>query len=149
LSLAWDAVPDASGYRVYRSPIASGGFEPVTGEPVIEAAYVDDAVTNGYRYYYAVAAVGADGLPGALSEPVAVTPSATIAETFYVRQGRAPGCRPSRSPRVLEAGHLAEVSAAFRIEGVTEGGRPDEGVRAQGGLVPEGADLEAGQRGSR
>lgn len=142
VSLAWDAVPDASGYRVYRSPVASGGFEPVTGEPVIEAAYVDDAVTNGYRYYYAVAAVGADGLPGALSEPVAVTPSATIAETFYVRQGaRLDAAEPLSL--VLEAGTLAEVSAAIRIEGVTEADGPAEGVRAQAALVPEGADLEA------
>lgn len=139
VSLAWDANPEAGGYLIYRSPVAVGGFERITDDPVSEATYVDNSVTDGYRYYYAVAAVGADGLPGALSDPVGVTPSAAIAETFYVRDGaRLEAAEPLAL--ALEAGTLAEVSAAIRIEGVTEAEGAGEGVRAQAALVPEGAE---------
>ena len=140
VSLAWDAIPDASGYVIYRSPVEVGGFERITDEPVSDAAYVDESVTDGYRYYYTVAAVGADGLVGAQSDPVGVTPSAAINETFYLRDGaRLERAEPLSLP--LEVGTLAEVSAAILIEGVTEADGPAEGVRAQGALVPVGEDL--------
>ena len=140
VSLAWDAIPDASGYVIYRSPVEVGGFERITDEPVSDAAYVDESVTDGYRYYYTVAAVGADGLVGAQSDPVGVTPSAAISETFYLRDGaHLERAEPLSLP--LEVGTLAEVSAAILIEGVTEADGPAEGVRAQGALVPVGEDL--------
>lgn len=140
VSLAWDAAPEASGYVIYRSPVEIGGFERITEQPVSAAAYVDESVTDGYRYYYAVAAVGADGLPGALSDPVGVTPSAAIAGTFYVRDGaRLDTAEPLSL--TLEVGTLAEISAAILIEGVTEAEGAGEGVRAQAALAPVGADL--------
>src|SRR5690606_6440847 len=140
VSLAWDAIPDASGYVIYRSPVEVGGYERITGEPVSDAAYTDESVTDGYRYYYAVAAVGADGLPGALSNPVGVTPSTAIGEAFYLRDGaRLETAEPLSL--ALEVGTLAEVSAAIAIEGVTEAEGTAEGVRAQAALVPVGEDL--------
>ncbi len=140
VSLAWEAQPEASGYLIYRSPVAMGGFERITEQPVLEASYVDASVVNGYRYFYRVAAVGADGLPGALSEPALAIPSAAIAETFFVRDGvRLETAEPLSL--VLGVGNTADVSAAIRIEGETEAGGPAEGVRAEAALLPEGADL--------
>lgn len=138
--LVWDAKPEAGGYLVYRSPVAVGGFERITAQPIPEASYVDESVVNGYRYFYRVAAVGADGLPGALSEPALAIPSAAIAETFFVRDGaRLEAAEPLSL--VLGVGNTADISAAIRIEGETEADRPAEGVRAEAALLPEDADL--------
>jgi len=141
VSLAWDAVPGASGYRVYRSPVAVGGFAPASDALVADPAYVDDTVTNGYRYFYAVAAVSAGGLPGPLSKPAAVIPSAAIAETFYVRDGaRLDDAAPVAL--ALGVGNTAAVSAAIRITGATEAEGAAEGVRAEAALVPQGTSLD-------
>lgn len=67
VALRWEEAAGAEGYNVYRDTNSTSGVSgtPVNGEtPIEQAAYTDDAVENGTRYYYRVTAVG-----GGESEP--------------------------------------------------------------------------------
>jgi len=131
--LTWDADPSAAGALVYRSPVAEGGFEPITADPVQDASYTDETAANGFRFYYAVAAVGADGLIGPLSASAAAIPSAPITDAFYLMD-EAP------TSVTLGYGVTAQVRAAVRVEGETEAEGAAPGVRAEAALIPAGSD---------
>ncbi len=78
VALAWSAVgaPDLAGYNALRSatsPVATDG-EPLNGPtPVRAAAYVDDAVTAGTAYHYAVTAVDRYANRSAASDEASAT----------------------------------------------------------------------------
>ena len=72
VSLEWDGVVGADGYRVYRS--TSGGAVSLVAEVAVPG-FVDAAVVNGTAYGYAVSAFGAGG-ESAVSSSVVVTPVA-------------------------------------------------------------------------
>jgi fibronectin type 3 domain-containing protein len=67
--LAWDPVPDAARYAVYRGGTADGLAK--VGE-VGSAEYEDRAVELGLGYVYAVTTVTAAGVESARSQPLAV-----------------------------------------------------------------------------
>ena len=133
VALAWEAAPGAAGYAVYRSPVAVGGFERISPEIVTGTAYIDESVTNGFQYYYAVASVSADGLIGQPGESALAIPSAAIGQTVYITD-RFDSIR-------LAYGAAVDVEAAIRIEGATEAEGPADGVRAEAALMPAGGDL--------
>ena len=66
VGLSWlaphDSGPDLLGYRVYRGG-RPGDYspQPLVPGPISATAWVDDAVTNGEQYHYAVAALWPDG----------------------------------------------------------------------------------------
>lgn len=132
--LTWDVVPGAAGYLVYRSPVAVGGFEPVSGL-VTEDGYIDESTTNGYRYYYAVASVSEDGLPGDLSASVPAIPSAAITSTYYLMDGEP-------TELTLAYGQTVTARAAVLIEGETEADGAAAGVRAEAAFQPVGTAPE-------
>ncbi len=135
VALNWDAVNGAAGYHVYRSPVASGGFERITAAALTSAAFTDETIANGYRYYYTVAAVGADGLIGVQSASVEAVPSLPITRVYYTEAGAAP------VSAIAAYGLTAEVSAAVLIDGVTSAEGAVVGVRAEAALLPAGTDL--------
>lgn len=65
VGLTWDAVPSASGYKVYRSTSATGGFEEVAN--VTTTTYTDTAPAPSTRYYYKVTAYASSGAESDLS----------------------------------------------------------------------------------
>ncbi len=134
VALAWDAVPGAAGYAVYRSPVAAGGFERIDPALVTDTSYVDETVTDGFVYHYAVASVSADGLVGEPGESVMAIPSAAIGQTIYFSD--------RFEPVQLAYGAAVDVEAAIRIEGATEAEGPADGVRAEAALIPAGGDLD-------
>ncbi|MDI6831330.1 MAG: L,D-transpeptidase family protein [Actinomycetota bacterium] len=75
IAITWDAVPGASGYRVYRSDPAHGEFVPVGGKAadsmLAYPLFLDGDVEQGRVYHYAVAAVDDAFREGPLSERVA------------------------------------------------------------------------------
>ncbi len=133
VTISWDAVPGAAGYIVYRGPVAKGGFEPVS-EVVTEERFSDTTVTNGYRYFYTVAAVSPEGLIGEQSASVPAVPSAPIAETAFVTEAMS-------AEMTLSYGATATVRALVRIPGETEADGPAAGVLAEAALLP----VRAGQ----
>lgn len=73
ITLVWNAVPDASGYRVYRS--VDNASRPARIADVTGTEYVDTDVQNGRSYYYSVATVSADGLEGPRTVEILAVPS--------------------------------------------------------------------------
>ena len=133
VALTWDAVPGAAGYIVYRSPVAMGGFESISRVSAGES-FADTSVVNGYRYFYAVAAVSQEGLVGAQSVSIPAIPSAPIAKTDFVTEAMS-------AETVLAYGATTTVRAMVRIEGETEADGPAAGVLAEAALLP----IKAGQ----
>lgn len=130
VSLEWDAVEGVGGYVVYRSPVATGGFVMLEDSFVTQTQYEDTTVVSGFRYFYKVAAVGADGLLGELSESVQAVPSADIDSVFYV--GEAAG-EPIELQ--LAAGLFYELQAGIRITDFTTAEGITQGVRAEAALI--------------
>ncbi len=71
--LTWQAVPTATGYRVFRS--TTGTFPATPLASPSGTSYTDTAVTNGTLYQYTVAAFNAGG-NGPAAELVTATPMA-------------------------------------------------------------------------
>lgn len=74
VALNWDASTSSNiaGYCVYRSTNSTNGFLKLTSN-VSGLAYIDDAVSSGSTYYYAVSAVSTSGVESARSVEAAVT----------------------------------------------------------------------------
>ena len=74
--LAWDAVPDVAGYRVFRGTtpsVATDGI-PLSGVDLVTAAtFTDVTAEPDTTYHYVVVAVGTNELVSAASATVAVT----------------------------------------------------------------------------
>jgi alpha-tubulin suppressor-like RCC1 family protein/fibronectin type 3 domain-containing protein len=75
VSLAWDAVPGATGYKVQRSTISGSGYADFAGNTVSTTALVDTGLLNGTPYFYVVVALNGD-IPGAPSIEASATPTA-------------------------------------------------------------------------
>jgi fibronectin type 3 domain-containing protein len=70
VELAWDEVPDAASYVVYRGESADNLVQLAeTTDP----GFVDESVSLGFTYTYAVSMVTGTGVESAQSEPVSVT----------------------------------------------------------------------------
>jgi glycosidase len=54
VSLAWDAVPGAASYDVYRSVLSSGAYELLANTAAL--TYEDTTAANGVKYYYVIKA---------------------------------------------------------------------------------------------
>ncbi|MGE5484576.1 MAG: fibronectin type III domain-containing protein [Ignavibacteriales bacterium] len=74
MSLSWDAVAGATGYKVKRSTTAGGPYAIIASE-VTGTDYLDTDVTNGTTYYYVVSAVHTTG-ESANSNEASATPRA-------------------------------------------------------------------------
>ncbi len=74
---------------------------------------MDETTTDGYRYFYAVASVSADGLIGPLSASVSAVPSAAIREAYFLADDM-----PTEI--ALTYGATTTVRAKVRIPGATE-----------------------------
>lgn len=73
VSLQWDAVAGAAGYRIFRAAAATAVFVDVSG-PVGGTAWTDNTAAHGSCWWYRVGAVDADGDSGPLSAPVLSDP---------------------------------------------------------------------------
>jgi len=73
VTLTWNAVVGASGYRIYRAADAPGS--PVRLAEAAATGYVDADVQNGRSYYYSVSSLDADGLEGGRSPEILAVPS--------------------------------------------------------------------------
>ncbi len=144
--LSWDVVDGALGYMVFRSPVAVGGFEPLMDQPIIgETTYTDDTTVNGFKYFYAVATIGADGLIGPLSTSVQAIPSAQIDAAFYVGDDATDAAVTTYEATTLPltVGASVDLQAGVRIAGVTETEGQAPGVRAEAALIAPDQDLDS------
>lgn len=70
IKLTWQAVPNASGYFVYRD----GNAQPLNLRPIAETTFTDIGLTNGRTYTYTVAVVDSSNQPGPKSSPITASP---------------------------------------------------------------------------
>lgn len=79
---------DVSGYRVYRSASADGNYSRIASVTV--NAYVDQAVTNGLKYYYKISAYDFDNNESNLSQAIRDTPRPGGTVSLYTADGANP-----------------------------------------------------------
>ena len=73
--LAWDAVPGAAEYRIYRAATANGDLTRIASNMMItDTAYTDPGLTNGTTYRYIVRAVNSMMGESADSNEVSAAP---------------------------------------------------------------------------
>ncbi|MEW6556875.1 MAG: hypothetical protein AB1349_05905 [Elusimicrobiota bacterium] len=75
VTLSWNAVSDASYYRIYRSLSAYDTYSYISY--TYSTNYTDTGLTNGTAYYYKVSAVSSSGAESSLSDYVSATPTAS------------------------------------------------------------------------
>lgn len=71
ITLAWEAAPEASEYRILRSTALEEGGTTLANTP--KTVYTDSAVINGQTYYYSVRGINSGG-EGEASLVVSATP---------------------------------------------------------------------------
>ena len=77
VTLAWNTVPGATSYKVFRA-LTSGGQTSTALTTVTTNSFLDTGLTNGTPYFYKVAAVNASGT-GGMSNQATTTPLAVPA----------------------------------------------------------------------
>lgn len=86
ITVAWDAVADASLYRVYRATASGGPFSAVGEVASSATSYTDSTVGNGTTYWYKLVAL--DAALNASADSAVVSQTAApklVAVTFRVR----------------------------------------------------------------
>lgn len=68
-NIAWNNVNGASGYNIYRSQTAYGGFIKLNSTLIKTLTWTDTSISAGTNYYYTVEAVSASGIPGSRTQP--------------------------------------------------------------------------------
>jgi hypothetical protein len=76
MTVAWAAVSGAAGYNVFR------GGSKVNGSLVAGTTYTDTGLAAGTTYAWTVAAVDANGLQGAMSQPASGTTTGAAATCY-------------------------------------------------------------------
>jgi hypothetical protein len=79
IALQWESAKDSnggdvSGYNLYRSTTAGGGYIKVNTSLITGTEYTDSSVVNGTRYYYVVTSVDGDGDESVKSQEVSAVP---------------------------------------------------------------------------
>ncbi len=127
--LNWDAVTDATVYRLYRADFSGGRYRPVyTGTMT---AYTDTAVTNGLWYYYVVVALDAAGNESAPSQEAAAMP--------HWRVSWADLHAPAELTKSLEITPSGWIYGRLFITDVTSQTGETAGILAQLGYGPVGS----------
>jgi hypothetical protein len=73
VTLAWTpSNASLNGYNAYRSASSGGPWTRLNASLLPLASYSDSTVQDGQTYFYAVSAVGTNGVESAMSDPVSV-----------------------------------------------------------------------------
>jgi glycosidase len=133
VDLAWEAVPGAAGYYVYRSPVSGGGYSRVNGTPLAGLAFHDDTVANGRLYYYVVTAVDGAGNESARSAEAEALPHLIIGWANLQWP-------PSMVHTISALNPTENIYGQVWIDDHTAEPGPTEGLLAQVGYGPDGSD---------
>lgn len=130
VSLAWNAVPGASSYNVYRSPLSGGGYTYAGNTN--GTGYTDNTVDNAKVYYYVVTALDSAGNESGWSNEANAVPFAPI--------GWAGHLWPPSLTITINALQTQTVYAQVWVDGVTNQPGQGAGVIAEFAYGPTGSD---------
>ena len=133
VSLAWDAVPDAAGYNLYRSPLSGGGWVRVNSEPLTGTDFTDTGLRNGQAFFYVVTALDSVGNESAYSNEVMALPQLMIGWANLQWP-------PTLNHTISATNRTENVYGQVWIDGYTSQPGPTPGLRAQLGFGPDGSN---------
>ena len=136
VSLAWNSVPSAAGYNVYRSPLSGGGWQKVNSDLLPSPEFMDGGLQNARTYYYVVTAVDGSGNESAYSNEVSAQPHFTINWANLQHP-------PAITHTISVTDRTDDVYGQVYIENVTSQPGPTDGLRAQLGFGPDGSNPDA------
>jgi fibronectin type 3 domain-containing protein len=76
VDVMWDPSPSSNlqGYKVYRSQVSGGPYNPISGTLSISTSqFADITVFSGQQYFYVVTSIDVNGLESAASSEVSIT----------------------------------------------------------------------------
>ncbi len=129
VSLAWNSVPGAAGYNLYRSPLSGGGFVKVNNAPLSATTYTDAGLRNARDYFYVVTSLDEKGNESAFSNEVQAMPRLQIGWANLQWP-------PSITHTISTINRTPLIFGQVWIDGVTNRPGPTEGLRAQLGYGP-------------
>jgi glycosidase len=133
VGLAWDAVPGAVGYNLYRSPVSGGGYVLVNSSPLGGTSYTDSGLQNGKTYFYVVTSLDATGNESAYSNEVSALPHYTIGWASLQWP-------PTLAHTISAVNRTDNVYGQVWIDGVTNMPGATPTLRAQLGYGPAGSN---------
>jgi glycosidase len=133
LSLAWNAVADAAGYNLYRSPLTGGGWVKANSAPAAGTSFTDTGLRNARTYYYVVRALDSTGNESGPSNEASGVPHLTIGWANLQWP-------PTLSHTISAVNRTDNVYGQVWIDGATNQPGQTPTLRAQLGFGPEGSD---------
>ncbi len=133
LSVAWNAVAGATGYDVWVSPFAGGGYVKANVAPVTGTSFTIGDLDNARRYYVVVRAVDAAGNAGAPSNEVVGLPHLVIGWANLQWP-------PSMTHTVSAVDRTDNAYGQVWIDGVTDQPGATPGLIAELGFGPDGSN---------
>ncbi|HSQ16343.1 MAG TPA: alpha-amylase family glycosyl hydrolase, partial [Anaerolineales bacterium] len=132
VSLAWDVVPGAVSYNLYRSPVTGGGYVKANTNPVTDSFVTDVDLRNAHTYFYVVTALDAAGNESAWSIEVAALPHSNIGWANLQWP-------PSMNHTISTTDRTDTAYGQVWIDGVTYQPGLSPNLRAQLGFGPDGS----------
>jgi fibronectin type 3 domain-containing protein len=108
VTLSWDAVEGASGYKVYRSDTETGTYTETTAGTFSGTGFTDTGLSPGKDYWYKVAAYNAGG-----AGPKSITP---VKATTLANTGTIPGEYTTLAQKLAYIAGQADDGVAYDIE---------------------------------
>ena len=108
--LAWNVVPEAGGYNVYRSNSENGTYNRINTDAVTGTEFTDTNVSSYATYFYKVSAI-ISGIEGIQSSPV----SASTADVTVPGSGLTAKLNWLQTNALSNSDYLIEVAAAESI----------------------------------
>ncbi|HEY6072239.1 MAG TPA: alpha-amylase family glycosyl hydrolase, partial [Anaerolineales bacterium] len=133
VSLAWNAVPGAAGYNLYRSPVSGGGWVKVNNALLTALSYTDTPLRNGQPYYYVVTALDKPGNESVYSNEASGLPSLQIGWANLQWP-------PTITHTISVTNRTENIYGQVWIDGVTNQPGATPGLRAQAGFGPVGSN---------
>jgi len=133
LSLSWNAVADASGYNLYRSPVSGGGWVKVNASTLADTSFTDSGLRNTQVYYYVVTALDNVGNESAYSNQASGMPHLTIGWANLQWP-------PTMTHTISVINRTDTAYGQVWIDGATNLPGPTPGLMAQLGFGPADSD---------
>lgn len=130
VSLTWaaNAEEDISGYNVYRSLSAGGGYVKLNNTTVYSPTYTDTSATKGTAYYYTVSAVDKDSEESSYAFKVKVTPTPPDTTSPVIKINTPINGGTVYSPNLFILGTINETDSKVTVNSISGTVQKNDGM---------------------